>query len=178
MYNTLKLYRFNILIPLRANILRNWDYIRKWRLRKISDRQLVNILGVIVGFLSGLSAIILKNTVYYTHAFITSDFGFGNNSFLLFFSPLIGILLTVLFIRYFIKDDISHQGTVVSIDTNLPDITTCRVLWDDDNTHTPDVQWTNKLVVVKELDDLIVTLQDKSDAKEIRIETVLNKRNI
>ena len=108
MYNTLKLYRFNILIPLRANILRNWDYIRKWRLRKISDRQLVNILGVIVGFLSGLSAIILKNTVYYTHAFITSDFGFGNNSFLLFFSPLIGILLTVLFIRYFIKDDISH----------------------------------------------------------------------
>lgn len=79
---------------------------------------------------------------------------------------------------YHIKDDISHQGTVVSIDTNLPDITTCRVLWADDNTHTPDVQWTNKLVVVKELDDLIVTLQDKSDAKEIRIETVLNKRNI
>jgi len=80
---------------------------------------------------------------------------------------------------YHIKDDISHQGTVVSIDTNLPDITTCRVLWDDDNTHTPDVQWTNKLVVVvKELDDLIVTLQDKSSVKEIRIETVLNKRNI
>jgi hypothetical protein len=50
---------------------------------------------------------------------------------------------------YHEKEDPSIQGTVVSIDTNLPDITTCRVLWDDDDTHTPDVQWTNKLVVVK-----------------------------
>ena len=48
---------------------------------------------------------------------------------------------------YHEKDDPSSQGIVISIDTNLSDITTCRVLWDD--THTPDVQWTNKLVVVK-----------------------------
>ncbi len=108
MYDILKLYGLNIRIPLRDNVLRFRDSLHKWRLKKISDRQLVNILGVIIGFLSGLSAIILKNTVYYTHAFITGDFGFGSNSFLLFLSPLIGILLTVIFIRYFIKDDISH----------------------------------------------------------------------
>lgn len=41
-----------------------------------------------------------------------------------------------------IKDDV--EGIVLSIDTNLPHPTTCRVLWDDSSEE--DIQWTNKIV--------------------------------
>lgn len=44
-----------------------------------------------------------------------------------------------------IKDP-EATGTVISVDDNLEDVTTCVVLWDDGPSH--DVQWTNKLVAI------------------------------
>lgn len=41
----------------------------------------------------------------------------------------------------------SAHGTILHIDCNLPDITTCKVEWDD-CPGKADVQWTNKLVVI------------------------------
>lgn len=45
-----------------------------------------------------------------------------------------------------IKDDC--VGVILELDDNLSGHTTCQVLWDDSD--TPDVQWTNKLVKIKE----------------------------
>jgi hypothetical protein len=45
-----------------------------------------------------------------------------------------------------VKDD-TLIGVITEIDDNLPDITTCRVLWAGE-TET-DIQWTNKLVLVE-----------------------------
>lgn len=54
-----------------------------------------------------------------------------------------------------VRDRIHHisddaEGVIVSIDTNMPHPTTCRVLWDDavGETDITDIQWTNKLVKV------------------------------
>lgn len=69
---------------------------------------MVYVLSIAVGILSGLAAIVLKNTVHYTHVLVSSDFGLGSNSVLLFLSPAIGIALTVLFVKRLVKDDISH----------------------------------------------------------------------
>lgn len=72
------------------------------------QRNLVIILSFIIGILSGLAAVILKNAVHYVELFVT---GFGNVSQQNYFYlglPLVGIFLTWIFIKYFIKDDISH----------------------------------------------------------------------
>jgi CIC family chloride channel protein len=93
---------------LRINININWQKVLRWRFLHLTDRQVVYGLSVAVGILSGLAAIVLKNTVHYTHLLVSGDFGLGSNSILLFLSPIIGIALTVFFVKRVVKDDISH----------------------------------------------------------------------
>ena len=50
-----------------------------------------------------------------------------------------------------INDRVRHisdvvEGTILSIDKNIPHPTTCTVQWDDVN--EIDIQWTNKLIKV------------------------------
>jgi len=82
--------------------------IHKWRLKHISHRNFVLILSLIIGLISGLSAVLLKNTVYYTHYFLTLGFNTEGGNLLYLAYPLFGMALTVLFVRYFVKDNISH----------------------------------------------------------------------
>lgn len=82
--------------------------ILRWRVRHISDRQYIYILAHVVGILAGLAAILLKNTVHYTHYLLTDGFGIIRNNYIFFISPLIGIGLTVFFVRYFVQDNIGH----------------------------------------------------------------------
>ncbi|MFC2152155.1 chloride channel protein [Bacteroidota bacterium] len=78
-----------------------------WRNKKISEKKFVLILSFIVGILSGLAAVLLKSTVHFTHHFLTEGFAEGFNLTLLIF-PISGIFLTVLFVKYFVKDKIGH----------------------------------------------------------------------
>ncbi len=82
--------------------------LQKWRLKNISHRNFVLFLSFVVGLISGLSAVVLKNTVYYTHYFLTEGFETEGANFLLLLYPLFGMALTVLFVKYIVKDDISH----------------------------------------------------------------------
>jgi len=79
-----------------------------WRLRHIKQREFVLILSVLVGIGSGLAAVILKNTLYYTNYFLTNGFSYHGIYYLYLAFPVIGIILTILFIRYIVKDNISH----------------------------------------------------------------------
>lgn len=82
----------------------------KWRLRNIPERKFVIILSVVVGMLSGLAAVLLKNLVHYTYIIITdSDWSnFVGGNFLMLIYPFIGIGLTILFLKVFIKGNIGH----------------------------------------------------------------------
>ncbi|MCX6305854.1 MAG: chloride channel protein [Bacteroidetes bacterium] len=79
-----------------------------WRLRHIRQRQFVLLLSVLVGAGSGLAAVTLKNTLYYTNYFLTNGFSYHGVYYLFLAFPVIGIILTILFIRYVVKDNISH----------------------------------------------------------------------
>ena len=79
-----------------------------WRLRHIKQRPFVLILSILVGMGSGLAAVTLKNTLYYTNYFLTNGFSYHGIFYLYLAFPVIGIILTVLFIRYLVKDNISH----------------------------------------------------------------------
>ena len=66
------------------------------------------ILSLIIGLISGLAAVLLKNTVHFTHDLITHGFKYDDSNYLYFAFPLIGIAITVLFAKYFVRDDIGH----------------------------------------------------------------------
>ena len=78
-----------------------------WRNKKISERKFVLVLSFVVGILSGLAAVLLKSTVHYTHHFLTKGFSEGFN-YIYLILPVIGIALTVFFVKYHVKDNIGH----------------------------------------------------------------------
>jgi CIC family chloride channel protein len=78
-----------------------------WRTHHISDRYFVIILSVLIGFVSGIAAYVLKTAVYYFSDTLRGDNNqphFLINALL----PAIGILLTILFIRLIIRDNVRH----------------------------------------------------------------------
>ncbi|OFX25504.1 MAG: chloride channel protein [Bacteroidetes bacterium GWA2_31_9b] len=90
--------------------MRNYKFSKSilvWRNKHISEKQLVIILSFIIGILGGLAAVILKNTVHATHLLLLNLFDTDFNYLYLIF-PIVGITLTVLYIKYFIKDNIGH----------------------------------------------------------------------
>lgn len=80
----------------------------KFVLNSTKQRRLILVLSVVIGILSGLAAVLLKNTVHYTNQLITKGFDFGEGNFLYLGLPLIGIGLTVLFATFVVKDNIGH----------------------------------------------------------------------
>jgi chloride channel protein, CIC family len=78
-------------------------FIQRFRRRYLNDRQYMMVLGVIIGFLSGLAAVVIKNAVHAIQGFLTSGFSVQYDNILYIFYPLIGIILTVLFIRFVLR---------------------------------------------------------------------------
>ena len=87
--------------------------INLWLIRNISQRQLVLGASLIIGLLTGFAAIILKNTVHFTNSFLRERVLIETENYIYLAFPLIGILLTVLYVRYVVKDSISHGVTKV-----------------------------------------------------------------
>ena len=82
--------------------------IHAWRLKLIPSRQFIIILSLISGIFGGLAAILLKNTVFYTHEFLTHGFKANEFNLLYLAYPFIGMLLTVLYVKIFVRDNIGH----------------------------------------------------------------------
>ncbi len=80
---------------------------------RVSEQNIVLILSLIVGIISSTAAIILKNSVFYTHHLLQNAFPKNEYNLLYLAFPIIGITLTVLFIKYFVKDDLSHGVTKI-----------------------------------------------------------------
>ena len=77
-------------------------------LRRLGQNRLIYILSCLVGVLSGLAAVVLKNTVHFTRDLLQRVMEQGTLGYLYLALPGIGIIITVLFIKYFVKDNIGH----------------------------------------------------------------------
>lgn len=75
---------------------------------KISQQHFVLFLSFIIGVFGAFAAIILKNTVHLTTSFLHERFPSNEYNFLYLCFPIIGITLTVIYLRTFIKDKINH----------------------------------------------------------------------
>jgi CIC family chloride channel protein len=84
------------------------------RVKRVNERQLMLVLSVITGLLSGLAAVLLKNTVHFVQENLVGLIDrIGGVNLLYFAYPALGMLLTVLFVKYVVKDNISHGVTRV-----------------------------------------------------------------
>ncbi len=87
---------------------------RFWAIfRSLGERRITLILSFIIGLLSGVAGVALKNTLHGVRNFVNGLVPMDTASLLYFGLPAIGILLTLLFVRYLIKDDLSHGVTKV-----------------------------------------------------------------
>ena len=83
--------------------------MNEWRLAHLTDRRLMIALAVPTGFLAGLAAVIIK---FLTHSI--RDFFFyirtleSHFDLMFFVLPAIGILLTIIVIRYVIRREVGH----------------------------------------------------------------------
>ncbi len=97
--------------------------LHRWRLRHVSEQTMLLLLAIVVGVLSGLAGVALKTLVHYAGALVTqlstgsSAITQHSSIIIIFFLPLIGILLTVLFVKYIVKGDIGHglPGVLLAI---------------------------------------------------------------
>jgi CIC family chloride channel protein len=90
----------------RLKRLLGLDFYRK--LFFSEQRRLVYFLSLLVGLFSALAAVALKNAIHFTHILLTQGVGKESASYLYLAYPIIGIILTVLFVRNIVRDEISH----------------------------------------------------------------------
>lgn len=93
----------DILAPLRRFI------------KGMSERDGMMILAVFVGLACGLASVVLKSAIEFIHHSITSWFDGVAYSALYLIYPGLGMLLSMLFVRYVVKDNIGHGVTKVLV---------------------------------------------------------------
>lgn len=84
-----------------------------WHQKHVSDRELVLVLAFAIGFLASLAAYILHIIIGQIEELVTSGFHVMTINWLYLLYPVIGIWLTSLFVKYIVRDNISHGITRV-----------------------------------------------------------------
>ena len=78
------------------------------RLFDFDELKLIYFLSLVVGLLSALAAALLKNTIHYTHIILTEGITKESGSYLYLVYPVIGMLITLVFVKLVVKDKIGH----------------------------------------------------------------------
>ncbi len=103
--------------PHRHPLLRNFAAgLLKWRRRhreKINDERFVLLVSLVVGVFTALAGWTLKWIIHTIEHLLTYSFSTTGANWLYLIFPVVGIGLTMLFIRYIVRDDISHGVTKI-----------------------------------------------------------------
>ena len=87
--------------------------IVKWRTEHLSTRQFTLILSFFVGLFAAIAAYCLHWLIKQIQLLLTAGFSISSFNWLYLVFPVVGIYLTSLFVRYIVKDNISHGITRV-----------------------------------------------------------------
>ena len=85
--------------------------LHEWRVEHISEKMFMIILALIVGFFAAVAAFVLHWIINQIVYLLTSSFDRTGANWLYLVYPVVGIYLTSLFVRYIVKDNISHGIT-------------------------------------------------------------------
>ncbi|MGN1376123.1 MAG: chloride channel protein [Prevotella sp.] len=89
----------------------NQERFTEWRKTYVTDRQFTLILSFLVGLFAAVAAFILHWLIKEIQMLLTSGFNTSTFNWMYLVYPVIGIYITSLFVRYVVKDNISHGIT-------------------------------------------------------------------
>ena len=90
-----------------------YDRLIEWRERHISEKHLVLLLSFLVGAFCAVAAALLKSFIHLIQRFVEGQLIGDTNTWWYLITPIIGITLAALFVKYIVRDDISHGITKI-----------------------------------------------------------------
>ena len=89
------------------------ERIIAWREKHVPDRQFTLLLSFLVGFFAAVAAFVLHSMIHEIQHLLRAGFRMETFNWLFLLFPVVGIYLTSLFVKYIVKDNISHGITRV-----------------------------------------------------------------
>jgi CIC family chloride channel protein len=86
-----------------------FDRLLHWREKHIREKHFILLLSLMIGIVTAFAAILLKTSIHAIKQLLTE--GVDNRMYLVY--PIVGILLSGLFVKYLLKDDIGHGVTKI-----------------------------------------------------------------
>ncbi|GHV57937.1 chloride channel protein [Bacteroidia bacterium] len=90
-----------------------FDRLLSWREQHIREQHFILILSLMIGIITAFAAILLKTTIHVIKHLLTERMDITNANWVYLVYPVIGILLSGLFVKYIVKDDIGHGVTKI-----------------------------------------------------------------
>ena len=87
--------------------------INNWRKEHLTTRQITVVLSFFIGIFASVAAYVLHFIIRQIQYLLTARFDTDTFNWLYLVFPAIGIYITTLFVRYIVKDNISHGITQV-----------------------------------------------------------------
>lgn len=84
-----------------------------WREKHITEKNFMVILALVIGVLCGFAALLLKWLIHAISGLLGAGISISSGNYLYLIYPVCGILLAGLYVRYVVKDNISHGVTRV-----------------------------------------------------------------
>ncbi|MFV0418427.1 MAG: chloride channel protein [Dysgonomonas sp.] len=84
-----------------------------WKAKNVKEKQMVLFVSFLIGIFTALAAFLLKTLIHFIQNILTSSFLTQGANYMYLIYPAIGILLAGLYVRYVVKDDISHGVTKI-----------------------------------------------------------------
>ena len=98
---------------LRSRISERFISFVVWRERHIKEKTFVLILALLVGLLAGGAAILLKFLISLISSSLTAGLEVKEGNWLYILYPSMGVVIAALYVRYVVRDNISHGVTRV-----------------------------------------------------------------
>ena len=92
-------------------IHRIFTHILRYLQKRLSEKQFLIFSSILVGVSSGLAAVILKSFAHSINTFVERYSSNYQDFFLFTLFPLVGLSITVLYLRYFIRKEDFSKGS-------------------------------------------------------------------
>ena len=102
----------------------------KWRYKHISNKHFISIASAIIGLLSGLVAVTIKNLTHFIQELLEGEFIREIHNVFYFIFPIIGLFLVLLSIKYVVKKPVEPgiPSTLYAI-SKLKGLMPRRMIW-------------------------------------------------
>lgn len=84
-----------------------------WREKHVKEKDFVLVLALFVGIFSGLAALVLKFLIHTISGALTAHINEQTGNWIYILLPSLGVIISALYVRYLVRDDISHGVTRV-----------------------------------------------------------------